>query len=133
MRILWMRRGEERRGERRREERGGGGEERREGGGRGREGGRERGRRERGEPLSLGTSQAVDLALAPHSPIMVIGNSDRECSEEKRRETHILSLQGNGNDQNGEAQNAFSERSEHRPLGPPEALRPGASLSEKPL
>ena len=34
-----MRRGEERRGERRREE--------------------------RGEPLSLGTSQAVDLALAP--------------------------------------------------------------------
>ena len=60
-----MRRGEERRGERRREERGGGGEERREGGVRGREGGRGRGRRERGEPLSLGTSQAVDLALAP--------------------------------------------------------------------
>ena len=81
-----MRRGEERRGERRREERGGGGEERRGEGVRGREGGREReggasreslrgergrklrewrGRRERGEPLSLGTSQAVDLALAP--------------------------------------------------------------------
>ena len=81
-----MRRGEERRGERRREERGGGREERR-GGGREREGGREgeRGRseqresqgrererververeeRERGEPLSLGTSQAVELALA---------------------------------------------------------------------
>ena len=63
-----MRRGEERRGERRREERGGGGEERRGEGVRGREGGREReggASRERGEPLSLGTSQAVDLALAP--------------------------------------------------------------------
>ena len=63
-----MRRGEERRGERRREERGGGGEEGRGEGVRGREGGREReggASRERGEPLSLGTSQAVDLALAP--------------------------------------------------------------------
>ena len=40
-----------------------------------------------------------------------------------------LSWQGKGNDQNGKARNAFSERSEHRPLGPPEALRPGASLS----
>ena len=41
----------------------------------------------------------------------------------------VLSWQGKGNDQNGKAGNAFSERSEHRPLGPPEALRPGASLS----
>ena len=40
-----------------------------------------------------------------------------------------LSCRGKGNDQNGKAGNAFSERSEHRPLGPPEALRPGASLS----
>ena len=30
-----------------------------------------------------------------------------------------LSWQGKGNDQNGKARNAFFERSEHRPLGPP--------------
>ena len=61
-----MRRGEERRGERRREERGEG-ERREEGGVREREKVErvEREERERGEPLSLGTSQAVDLALAP--------------------------------------------------------------------
>ena len=40
------------------------------------------------------------------------------------RDTRGLSWQGKGNDQNGKARNAFSERSEHRPLGPPEALRP---------
>ena len=59
------RRGEERREEERGERRRGRGEKR---GGGEREGGREReggASRERGEPLSLGTSQAVDLALAP--------------------------------------------------------------------
>ena len=43
---------------------------------------------------------------------------------------HSLTWQGNGNDQNGEARNAFLEtfRTPATGGGPPEALRPEASL-----
>ena len=78
----------------------------------------------------LASVSCTFLAVAVAAPI---GTARQQVSHTEAgpyvNDAQGLSWQGKGNDQNGKAGNAFSERSEHRPLGPPEALRPGASLS----